>query len=256
MNKKFPTSLIFMVLILLGVVMPVYGQESDYSVHMRRDFGYGGGSNIRGTFTISLVGAEERVGAVTFLMDGEPMATIREAPFTFKFHTDDYGFGIHRLSAEVNLQGGSIQTTSALQYNFVSPTSEREQVTTLLVGIGGAVVVTLLIVGAVQTLFIRRKANSPRQPGEPREYGLLGGTICTKCGRPFPRHIWGINLMVGKLDRCDNCGKWVMTVRATPEAIRLAEEGEQEAVHEDKVISTGKTDPTDDLEDTKYFDDL
>lgn len=249
--------LIILTLLVLGLLFqPVYAQEGDYRLHLRRDFGYGSGSNIRGTFTASLVGDETRVDTVTFLIDGIVMAVVDRAPFKHQFHTDDYGFGLHRLTAKVRFADGSAQTTSALQYNFVSPGEEREQVTIVLVGIGGAILITLALVALVQMLMMRNKPHSSGANGGPRNYGLLGATICPKCGRPYPRHIWGMNLVVGRLDRCNHCGKWAMTVRATPQALQLAEALEDEA-SPDAVEGLGH--PNEDqkiLEDTRYVDDI
>lgn len=243
-------------LIILGFAVPVNAQSDDYAVHLRRNFGYGGGTNIRGTFTISLLGEEENVETVTFLIDGEPMVTVTEAPFNFKFQTDDYGFGMHRLSARVILENEQVVETPAIQYNFVSPSTEREQVLTIVGGVVGAIIVALLLVAGLQSLFIKGNKTSAHEPGSPRNYGLLGGTICPKCRRPFPRHIWGMNLVVGRLDRCENCGKWVMTIRATPTALRLAEEAELEAQKRDQELTIEKPELKNDLDETKYFDGI
>jgi len=239
------------------MALPVYGQTSDYSVHLRRNFGFGGGSNIRGTFTISLVGEKQAVESVVFLIDNEPMAAVSSEPFTFRFETDDYGFGIHRLSAEVTLSNGSVQTTPVIQYRFIGPEEMREQVLTIVGGIVAAIAIALVVVAAVQDLLIRKgKPKVRRQPGEPRQYGVLGGTICPRCGRPFPRHIWGMNLMVGKLDRCENCGKWVMTVRATPEALQAAEKAEMDMIKSEEEQDIKVEDTVDLIENTKFFDEI
>lgn len=256
---KFYKCLSFLIVLLLlaGVNSSVAAQtSSDYAVHLRRDFGYGGGVNIRGKFTISLVGDEAEVAQVRFLLDGETMATRTSPPFRFQFQTDDYGFGTHRLWAEVQLKDDTLLTTEALQYNFVSPETEREQIIPLFIGIGGALVVTLIIVGGIQYLISRGKSGGRRQPGEARRYGLLGGAICPKCGRPFVRHLWGMNLVVGRLDRCDNCGKWVMTTRATPEALQAAEAAEQAAEQADQVAADDAWRPEDSLDETRFVDEI
>lgn len=256
MKKTFKISVIVLILFIFSLVKPVSGQTSGYSIHMRRNFGYGGGSNIRGTFTISLMGDEEAVESVVFLIDDEPMATVSETPFSFRFHTDDYGFGIHRLSAEVTLLNGSLQTTPVIQFRFVGPQEERKQILTMVGGIVAAIAIALVVVAAVQDLFIRKgKPKHARQPGEPRQYGILGGTICSRCGRPFSRHIWAMNFMVGKLDRCDNCGKWSMTVRATPDALRAAEEAEWAETAEEEIMPV-EPGAGINLDDTKYLDEI
>ena len=246
-QNKFLYSWMILLILLFSLTLSVYGQGNEYIVHLRRDFGYGGGRDIRGTFTISLDGQEEQVESVTFLMDGDSMIVVHEAPFKYQFHTDDYGFGEHFLSARVTLEDGRIEVTPALQYNFVSPEAEREQVVTILV--------TLVIFGVIQAIFLKDKTRHGKRPVEGQNYGLLGGTICPKCGYPFSRHIWGLNLVVGKLDRCENCGKWVMTTRENPDALREAESAFTSNLTkvDDQVPFTGSKD---DLDQTRYIDQI
>jgi hypothetical protein len=257
MTKKILFGLILVGLLFLRVfVLPVSAQESEFSIGLRRDFGYGAGSNIRGTFTISLTGDESQVGSVEFLIDGNVMATDEQAPFRFQFHTDDYGVGMHQLSARVFLKDGRVVNTSATGLNFLSQSEERQNMVTLFVGIGGTLALALVIYFLVERLVFKRKPTRGIQPGQERNYGLIGGTICPKCGRPFPRHIWGINLLVGKLDRCEHCGKWSMTVGATSEQIRAAEAAELEALGTDQETGVFQGQIQDSLEDTKYLDEI
>jgi hypothetical protein len=65
-----------------------------------------------------------------------------------------------------------------------------------------------------------------------------------------------MNLVVGRLDRCENCGKWVMTVRATPAALKAAEEAEWQAYEEEQAQAINPPDLDQDLDDTRYFDHL
>ena len=53
MKKKSFISLLILVVLLVMHSSVVLAQEDSYTVHMSRNFGYGGGVNIRGTFTIS-----------------------------------------------------------------------------------------------------------------------------------------------------------------------------------------------------------
>jgi hypothetical protein len=57
----------------------------------------------------------------------------------------------------------------------------------------------------------------------PITYGLAGGAVCPKCGLPFSRSVFGLNLLVGKLSRCPHCGKWSVVGRASPEELAAAE---------------------------------
>ncbi|HAD07188.1 MAG TPA: hypothetical protein DCE76_08530, partial [Anaerolineaceae bacterium] len=42
-------------------------------------------------------------------------------------------------------------------------------------------------------------------------------------------HIWGINLVVGKWDRCENCGKFSLMRRQPLEVLRAAEAAERQS---------------------------
>ena len=57
-NTKILFAALLVMTLLSAVVVPVIAQSEGYSIHLTRNFGYGGGINIRGTFTISLTGDE------------------------------------------------------------------------------------------------------------------------------------------------------------------------------------------------------
>ena len=256
MKRKVIIALILCLGMFFAFSQSVNAQEDGFRIHLRRDFGFGFGSQIRGTFTVSLVGDEQAVQEVTFLIDDQVMTTVKEAPFKYRFNTDDYGYGIHAIWANVILVDGSVVETPILKYDFINPSEEGKHIRNTLLGIGGVIIVSLLIVGAVQTFLMKGNKKHTHQAGEPRSYGMLGGTICPKCGRPFPRHIWGMNLVVGRLDRCENCGKWVMTVRATPAALKAAEEEEREEALAEKELPEVREEHKDLLEESKFIDDL
>ena len=256
--KKLPlfSRVFLLAALLLAYTRPVYGQEDSFGIHLRREFGYGAGSNVRGNFTISLTGDESQVASVAFLIDGEVMAMIDQAPFRFQFHTDSYGFGLHWLSAQVTLQDGRVESTSAVRLNFITPEEEQSSLVMIFGGLGAVLVLTLVIYALIQMLVFKRKPSQKGQHGETRNYGLLGAAICPKCGKPFPRHIWGMNLVAGKFDRCEHCGKWSMTRRATPEELRIAVETEisvQPASEQE--IANGQV-IKDKIDDTRFMDKI
>ena len=238
--------------ITLSLPYPVLAQDADYRISLRRDFGYGNGMDIRGTFSLRLVGDETHVEQVTFLIDNQPMGTIMEPPYRLQFHTDDYALGIHNLTAEITLQDGTTLQTDPIQANFVSADQEGKFVTMILLGIGGAIAVSIIIMAVVQTFVFKRKKGAN---GNKKNYGMLGGTICPKCGKPFSRHLWGMNLVVGRLDRCEHCGKWVMTTRAAPAALEAAETllEQSPTPPEDVKLPLEKT-LEQRLDDSKYID--
>lgn len=256
MKIRFIIILILSISLSIASTLTVNAQDSEFQIRVRKDFGYNMGSSIQGCFTISLVGDEEAIDSVNFYIDDVLVMHLETEPYKYQFQTDEFDSGMHRIYAEIVLNDGSKQMTSYAQYTFLSRNEANRQMKMVLLVIGGVIVGSLLVVVLIQSLVIKKSGKSPHQPGMPRNYGLMGGTICKKCGRPFPRHIWGINLVVGRLDRCDNCGKWSMTVRATPKALRMAEEAEYEEAAMDEEKFEGEKEKKDLLDETRYFDDI
>lgn len=255
--KKFCYLYLILVITILSLVLsrPVSAQESDYGIRLRRDFGYGAGNNVRGTFTISLVGDESQVASVEFLIDDDVMAAIDQPPFRYQFHTDTYGFGGHELGARVFLQDGQVELTKTTQLIFVTPEEEQGSLIWIFGGLAGAIILGLVIFFIVQALVIKKKPSSGSQPGE-GSYGVLGAAICPRCGRAFQRHVWGINLVVGKFDRCEHCGKWSLARRANPEEIRAAEAKVPDTQAAGALDAKPVRELKDALDDTQYMDEL
>jgi hypothetical protein len=69
--------------------------------------------------------------------------------------------------------------------------------------------------------------------------------------------MWALKLVVGRLDRCENCGRWVMTTRATAAELEAAEARERAELAADEDVAA-VTDPERDqlLDDTRYVDDV
>lgn len=256
MKIKFIIAVTLCIGFILAASQTGNAQDNTYTVHVRRDFGYGMGSDIQGTFTIRLLGDEEKVDRATFYIDDAVLYRTEEEPFSYQFKTEQFESGIHRLYAEVLLDDGQTIRTSAVQYNFLGQKEANRQIRNVLIWIGGAILGSMAIVAIIQSLLFNKYEKRSHQPGTPRNYGILGGTICRKCGRPFSRHIWGMNLVVGRLDRCENCGKWVMTTRTTPKALSLAEEAEMEDLEQDETGMEIQENEGDLLDDTKYFDEI
>ena len=256
MKKKFIViiNLVFSVILLVLTMQRVSAQTAnDYRVSLRRDFGYGAGSNVRGTMTIRLEGDESQVQQVIFLLDEREMATISQSPFKFQFDTDEQGTGVHDLSARVLLKSGGTVDTQAIRYNYITQEEQNQGMKNILLPIGAVVIVAVGISALVQTIGRPKK---PLDPGAPRNYGPLGGTICPKCGHPMPRSIMGMNLVVGKLQRCESCGKFVMTVRATPAQLAAAEEAERAGSIDPEDAKEILDNKNEIIEESKYIDDL
>lgn len=256
MKQKILAVLILGFGLLWAIPMNVNAQSDGFQINLRKDFGYNMGSTIQGRFTVRLVGDMVDVSRVSFYLDDEILGEVDSEPFHYSFSTNTFVPGTHRLFAEVQLKDGSKQTTSEVNYHFLSPKEASQQTTKLLLWIGGAIVGSMLVVGLVQMYLTRKTPRVSHTPGSPRNYGFLGGAICPRCGRAFPRHIWGINLVVGKLDRCEHCGKWFLATRATPYALRIAEEAELSEAPSEEIKPTAQEDQKKILDDTKYFDDV
>ncbi len=126
----------------------------------------------------------------------------------------------------------------------------------ILLPVGGIIVGAVLISVLIQ--FLGRKKVT-LNPDVPRDYGMLGGTICPKCGHPFPRSLLGMNLVVGRLERCESCGKFSLTRRATPEELYRAERAERDAARQAsaaEMVTPEKPAPKDDLDESKYIDSI
>ncbi len=201
--------------------------QSDFSLNINKIIGYGVGNQIAGTFNISVVGPEDQISSVNFMIDGQSMGEVAQAPFRVRFETSKYSTGPHAFTAAVTLKNGTIVEVGPS--NYVIPTAEQQRsgVTKILFPILGIVVVALLISTGVQFLTSRRKGGSA-EPGTARNYGMLGGAICPKCHHPTPRHPYGLNMITGKLDRCENCGKWSIMRAAPIDVLRAAEQAERD----------------------------
>ncbi|MEW6504128.1 MAG: Ig-like domain-containing protein [Chloroflexota bacterium] len=225
---RFLSLLASIVLFSMFLTSPVLAQEG-YRLLVDRNFGFSAGSQIRGDFTLKISGDQDAIAAVTFLIDGEEMTTITAAPFRYRFNTSSYPEGIHELSARLTLKDGSTVELTPRRFEFASSQAEREAIVKIIVPLLGVVLLLTLVGGGVQMLALRSKPAGRYAPGEARNYGVLGGTICPKCQRPTPLHLWSLNLGVGRWDRCENCGQFSFMRRQSLEVLRAAEAAELQA---------------------------
>ena len=246
--------IITILLIILAITTTsAYAQEDDtIQLKLRRDFGYGGGVDIQGTFSMSVSGPDN-LTKVEYFIDGNLMGESVDAPsFRYKFITGDYQLGMHTLSAFGYTADGQTLPSNEITKNFVSAEegwSAAIKIIVIVLGLMGGV--TLLSYGI--TRLVGGKKPASYEPGATRSYGVLGGTICPKCGRTFSRHVWGLNIGVGKFDRCPHCGKWSVTHRASPSELRAAELSELETIIE-KPGSSDEERLQKDLENSRFED--
>jgi len=257
-TKRLLTINIFVSLLMaLGLLAAVAGSafaQDGYRVSVNKEFGFNNGSQIRGDFSIALIGDESNVASVTFLIDGQELAVVTQAPFKTKFKTQAYTDGIHELSAVVTLKDNSTLNTEPARFKFLSAQEESGAMQKIIIPLLAVIFGITALGMATQFLAGRGRPAGGPEPGTQRSYGFAGGSICPKCNRPTPRHMTGINLVVGKLDRCENCGKWSI-MRAYPlDVLRAAEAAERAAGQSSSPITekSEKDKLRDMLDDSRY----
>jgi hypothetical protein len=212
--------------VLGGAAPPARAQSAPaLQLAVHRDWGYGGGDQIQGLFSLEAIGPDDLASA-TFMIDGQVLATITAAPFKVQFDTGRYPLGWHSLRLTGKTAGGATLSAPDRRLEFVDAsvglaTAGRLGGTIL----GGVAIVFVLVVGL--QLFLTRGGKRRTLPlGAARRYGLKGGAVCPKCGRPFSIHFLSLNALTGFVDRCDHCGRWGFVRRASPEQLAAAEQAE------------------------------
>lgn len=199
--------------------------QPQLTLKLRREFGYGGfGGEIQGNFRVSISGPQD-LTRVVLQLDGAFMGEMTQAPFQWLFHTDNFAPGPHVLTAVGYTQTGQEIHSNEIRSIFLTSEQAGRAIAGLIVPLVGGILGFTLLAALVSYLVSRRTAQV-LVPGAPRHYGIEGGTICPKCDRPFARHVWAPNLLLGKLERCPYCGHWSIARRASPQELTAAEAAE------------------------------
>lgn len=247
-------NIFLLALLLLGLMTGRFQESEELELSLNRDLGYGGlNGDIQGRFSMIVQGPAD-LQRVVFFIDDQPIGEDSEPPFRLQFNTDNYELGRHTLSATGYTADGRELHSRAFQRNFVAASEGWRS--GLRVGglIAAAAAVAMTIAGLLTSLASRNKGSTPL--GAPRDYGVFGGAICPKCGRPFALHIWKLNLVAGALDRCPHCGRWSLVRRAHPAALRAAEEAElEQAAAEEPPSIVSEEERLRRLLDESRFDD-
>src|SRR3990170_4865249 len=189
--------------------------QSELNLGLNKDFGFAWGSQIQGKFTLDAESPDE-LAQVTFHIDGQVLGEDAEPPFEATFHTGDFSLGWHTLSAVATTTNGRELTSETLRLEFVSADAGPAFVMRFVLPVLAAILVLMLGSTLVPMLMGRGKFR-------PGHYGAAGGAVCPKCRLPFSRHVFGLNCLAGKVERCPHCGRWVIVARATPESLAAAE---------------------------------
>ena len=223
-------------------------EEPALTLSLSRDFGSSLGSSIRGTFTYRVSGPDN-LARVEFLMDGESIGENNAAPFRWQFKTDSFPLGVHTMSAVGYTVDGRTLQSNTIQRQFISGSESNRMLYWVIIPI-----VVLAIGGRLITSWITNRGR--KQAEQPAISGPFGGTLCPKCGRPFAMHIWGINLLAGKYDRCPHCGKWSLVRRVHPDILAGAAEAFAEDAEPEAPPPTNEPDSLSKRLDESRFDDL
>ena len=216
---------LLMLTVIVLTLFPVtaFAQEDGLQIRLRRNWGYGGFGEIQGLFTVSASGPDN-LAIVTFYLDGEVMAEVDQAPFSYQFTTDDYPLGEHTFSATGTTSTGDTLNSNEITTTFVEASEGWSSVSKILIPTFSIIVVALLISFIVTFYTGKKRLNPPA--GTARQYGYSGGAICPKCDRPTPLHWFGLNLGTRKYDRCENCLKWSSMKALNTSQLRQAEADE------------------------------
>ncbi|HEY3344728.1 MAG TPA: Ig-like domain-containing protein [Anaerolineaceae bacterium] len=225
MKTKAIRSIVVGLLLALVCTAPALAQAA-LNLDVRKDFGYNLGNQIRGTFSMRASGPAD-LQSVTFLIDSKAVGKADAAPFAFQFQTANYAVGMHELSATGVTAGGQSLTSPVKRFEFVSAQAEQNGMGKVVVPLLGLIAGIFVVMMLFQFVLFRGRKREPVPLGTERQYGIRGGAICPRCGRPTPIHWSAMNMgITTKLDFCDNCGRYGLLHRRPLAELRRAEQAE------------------------------
>jgi hypothetical protein len=218
--------------------------QNELVLSINRDFGYGGFDNrIEGLFSLSASGPAD-LTSVDFYIDAELLGEVDQPPYKMQFSTNSYSSGEHLLHAIGHTSSGEEFRSNEIIRVFLTKEESRSAVLGVIVPMLGIILAVMVATAVIPALFGRKEKVG--------DYGILGGTVCPKCGLPFSLKILGINWFGGKLQRCPHCGKWSVVRRANSEALATAEarwRGEdQTAINSDSLKESTRRQ----IDDSRY----
>ena len=222
-QKRWSLWFVVIVSLIFGVGTAVAQPEDELTLSLSRDFGTGLATGIQGTFSFRVSGPDN-LAKVSFYIDEQLVGEDSEAPFRLQFKTGSFADGMHTLYATGITQDGRELTSNSISRNFLSSSEANRSVLTIVVPI-----LAISLGGILVSMWIANRSAKASGGSVGNVNGPFGGTICPKCGKPFARHIWGLNMVVGKYDRCPHCGKWSLVRAMHPDVLNAAVEALQEA---------------------------
>jgi hypothetical protein len=229
MAKNIPFTIFILVALLAALTSSgALAHDDDIlEVSLSRVFGYSSGfGSVQGTFNITARGPDT-LERVVFYIDDQRLGEATGSPFRLQFRTEDYPLGSHALSAVGYTSDGHELHSNTITTTFVSASEGMAAAGRIILPLLGVIFGAIAVSALITMVSGRGRKGSPAAPGTSYNYGMRGGTICTRCGRPFPLHFTGINLgPFHKFDRCEHCGKWGLFRRRSLEELRAAEQAE------------------------------
>lgn len=224
-SRKVPLSALLLGAgLLLLVALPAAAQGGALRLSLARTWGYSLGSDIQGSFVMTASGPQD-LRSVKFFVDDQSLGEATQAPFRVGLQTGQFAAGKHILHAIGETGGGQTLRSNDLTVNMLSGAQSGKATGRLAVPLViGILLVTALAAGG--SAWLAGRSSRGVAPGEARNYGLGGGVICPKCGRPFALPVLAPNVVTGKLVHCPYCGKWSVARRASREALAAAEAAE------------------------------
>jgi DNA-directed RNA polymerase subunit RPC12/RpoP len=248
---------VFLLVSTLFAAHPALAQNGEeLRLRLNRDFGYSsfGGSQIQGTFSMTITGPQD-LARVVFYLDDQILGEDTEAPFSLRFVTDNYDLGVHTLQAIGTSADGRELRSNVIRTEFVAA-GQGMDIAARIIGITFGVIFGGMALAFLFSNVLGKGKKTDLPLGAERRYGGLGGTVCPKCSRPFSIHIYSLNLMAARFDRCPYCGKWSFIRRTSHDELKRAEAVELEWASPDQKVAAEKTeaDLLKDLENSRYQD--
>ena len=251
--KRLCNSYLLAFLLSMVLFFNVQAQSDTLTISLRRDFGYSsGGADIQGLFSITASGPAN-LGSVSFYVDKTLVGTVSQAPFRLQFNTDNYPLGQHQIFALGQTRNGNQLKSQVVTANFVSAGAAGQAAMKIAVPILGITLLAVFLSAVVPLLTGRKTREFPA--GGTFSYPL-GGAVCPKCERPFAIHIYGLNMLTHKFDRCPYCGKWSMVKYASSEKLRAAEQAQLARANEKSQVPEASAEDKlkKELDDSKYHE--
>ena len=205
-----------LMLILTVATAGAAQSEGGLTITFHRDFGYSAGGEIQGAFSLTAEGPDN-LARVDYYLDDQLLGSASQAPFKISFNTGNFAVGSHTFLAVGTTTNGAEIRSASRTLEFVSAEDSWQTAGKIVLPILG-VVLAMALLGTAGPMLLGR--TTVFRLGE---YGAAGGAVCGRCGMPFSRHFFSLNMVFGKLERCPHCGRWAIVPAASSAALQQAE---------------------------------